>query len=332
MQQRVTLGPLREGERIVGVMATIEDVTARIDRERELAAGLRADDWQVRRAAVEELSREARPEMLMSLLAALRSEHRDFNVLSSALQLLGASDVDLTAPLVALLREPDADLRIQARSRSAIGRRPRAVDALIGALDDTDVNVRFHAIEALGRMRAGDAVDALAGIAEGDDFFLVFPAVDALAQDPRRARRRRALVPLLRRSDVTEPVADALGELGGADAVRPLVDVLNTTGPAAPLARALARLHERYEQRYGGGALDRRRVPGRHSAARARSASSMPWRRRRHRTSRALVTVLGWLRGPAVERALARLLGQPAVQATRSSRPSSVRTPASSIC
>jgi len=114
MQQRVTLGPLREGDRVVGVMATIEDVTARIEHERELAAGMRADDWKVRRAAVERLSRDAHPDMLVALVTSLRNEHRDFNVLSSALQLLAASEVDLTAPLVALLREPDVDLRIQA--------------------------------------------------------------------------------------------------------------------------------------------------------------------------------------------------------------------------
>ena len=48
------------------------------------------------------------------------------------------------------------------------------------------------------------------------------------------------LMPLLARADIVEPVADALGELGGAEAVAPLVGVLNTTGPAAPIARALA--------------------------------------------------------------------------------------------
>ncbi len=312
MQQRVTLGPLREGERIVGVMATIEDVTERIERERALAADLRADDWKVRRAAVEGLTRDAHPELLVSLVTSLREEHRDFNILSSALQLLGASDVDLTGPLVALLREPDADLRIQAALALGERQTPEAVAALIGALDDPDVNVRFHAIEALGRMRAGDAVDALADIAESDDFFLVFPAIDALAQihDVRVAPR---LVPLLRRSDVVEPVAEALAELGDADAVRPLADVLNATGPARPIARALARIHERYEQRYGAGALivsefqAAIRAPGSQRLLDALSMSTGS-------DLAPLVTVVGWLRGPAVERALARLLGQAAVR------------------
>ena len=89
----------------------------------------------------------------------------------------------------------------------------------------------------------------------------MFPAVDALARI-RDARVGPALVPLLERPTLAEPVAEALGELGGADVVRPLVAQLNGAGPPAPLARALARLHERYEQRYGGGARDRRRIPG----------------------------------------------------------------------
>jgi HEAT repeat protein len=314
MQQRVTLGPLREGEAIAGVMATVEDVTARIDREREMAEGLRADDWKVRRAAVEGLARDAHPDLLLSLLASLRTEHRDFNVLSSALQLLGASDVDLTGPLVALMHDPDPGLRMQVALALGERQTPGATEALVGALQDSDVNVRFHAVEALGRMRAGDAVDALADIAESDDFFLVFPAVDALARiyDPRVVPR---LIPLLRRPDIVEPVADALGELGGAEAVAPLVGVLNTTGPAVPITRALARLHERYEQHYAGGALVVEEFQAAIGPAGSQrildavsetSSDDLP----------SLVTVLAWLRGPAVERALAHLLGHAAVRPT----------------
>ena len=312
MQQRVTLGPVREGDVIAGVMATVEDVTARIDREREMAEGLRADDWKVRRAAVAGLSRDAHPDLLLSLLASLRTEHRDFNVLSSALQLLGASDVDLTGPLVALMHDPDPGLRMQVALALGERQTPGAVEALIGALEDPDVNVRFHAIEALGRMRAGDAVDALADIAESDDFFLVFPAVDALARiyDARVVPR---LIPLLRRTDIIEPVADALGELGGAEAVAPLVGVLNTTGPAAPIARALARVYDRYEQHYAGGAV----VIEEFQAAIAPVGSQRVLDAVSETGSDdlpSLVTVLAWLRGAAVERALAHLLGHAAVR------------------
>ena len=42
MQQRVTIGPLREGDDVVGTMVTVQDVTARLDAERSLAAALRS--------------------------------------------------------------------------------------------------------------------------------------------------------------------------------------------------------------------------------------------------------------------------------------------------
>jgi HEAT repeat protein len=344
MQQRVTLGALREESRIVGVMATIEDVTARLDMERALAEALRSpdaavrdaavrqvaaassleqprafeaalgdDDWRVRRAAVDGLSRHAHRDMLASLLTALRDQHHDFNVLSSALTLLATSDMDVTAPLIELLQGPDTDLRMQAALALGEQRQPAAVGPLVAALDDANPNVRFHAIEALGRLRAADAVEPLADIAESGDFFLAFPAIDALAQinDSRVALR---LVPMLVRDDIREPAIDALGELGGAEVVRPLVEILNTSGSALPVARALARLHDRYEARYGGGTYVTSEFQAALKSAGAQrlldAVTSAPVER-----LRALVMVLGWVRGPAVEQALTRLLGQPAIRA-----------------
>ena len=344
MQQRVTLGALREDSRIVGVMATIEDVTARLDGERALAEALRSpdaavrdaavrqvaaaeaieeprafepalrdDNWRVRRAAVDGLQRHAHRDMLASLLRALREEHHDFNVLSSALTLLATSDVDVTAPLIELLQGPDADLRMQAALALGEQQHPAAVDALVTALRDPDANVRFHAIEALGRLRAADAIEALADIAEAGDFFLAFPAIDALARisDGRAAQR---LIPMLARDDIREPVIDALAELAGAEAVRPLVGVLNDAGAVPAIARALARLRERYEARYGGGSYVIAEFQAALQPAGAQrmidAVAQAP-----ADALRPLVTVLGWLRGRAVEQALTRLLGQPAVRA-----------------
>ena len=344
MQQRVTLGPLRDADHVVGIMVTIEDVTARLDAERALAAdlrsrdpkvreeaaqriaaaeaveqpqaftaALRAEDWRVRRAAVDGLARHAHRDMLASLLTALREEHRDFNVLSSALQLLATSDVDVTGPLAELLQDGDNDLRIQAALALGEQRHPAAAAPLIAALEDPDVNVRFHAIEALGRLRAADAAEALSGIAEREDFFLAFPAIDALAQinDSRIAPR---LVPLLERRDIGDAVADALAELGGADVVRPLVVLLNSGGGALSIARALARLHDRYERHYGGGAYITDEF---HAAISPAGSQRLIDAVAQAATAdlRPLVIVLAWLRGPAVERALTRLLGHAEIRA-----------------
>ncbi|HVL66220.1 MAG TPA: HEAT repeat domain-containing protein [Vicinamibacterales bacterium] len=342
MQQRVTLGPLREGTAIVGVMATIEDVTARLDAERALAAALRGGDpeareaaarqlarsdqledpdalggalrdehWRVRRAAVHGLVRHADRDMLAALLTALRTEHGDFNVLSSALQLFAATDIDLTAPLAELLSDPNPDLRMQAALALGQQDQPAAVAALIQVLGDDDVNVRFHAIEALGRLRAADAVDALAAIAESGDFFLAFPAIDALARirDSRVAGR---LVPLLEAPELCDAAAAALGELAEADAIPPLVAALNAGRGTLAVVRAVAQLHERYE-RFGAGpyVADTFQQALRPSGAQHvldALALAPP------DDTRAVVLVLGWLRGAAVERALARLLGRPDIR------------------
>src|SRR4026208_114453 len=56
MQQRVTIAPLRDGDAIAGLIITIEDVTERRERERDLAAHLAEGDETVRLNAAETIS------------------------------------------------------------------------------------------------------------------------------------------------------------------------------------------------------------------------------------------------------------------------------------
>ena len=58
--------------------------------------------------------RRRTPSFVHTLVASLRHGHRDFNLLSSALKLLGSTNVEVTGVLAELLRDPDPDLRIQA--------------------------------------------------------------------------------------------------------------------------------------------------------------------------------------------------------------------------
>jgi HEAT repeat protein len=345
MQQRVTIGPLRNDEQIVGLMVTIEDVTPQLDAERDLADALASDDalrrqaasdaiaaagrieslepfdpvladenWQVRRAAVQSLARVADPEVVKSLLATLRAQHRDFSVLSSALRLLMLTDVDAVAPLAELLRSDDVDLRIQAALALGEQHDPAAIEPLLQALNDSDANVRFHAIEALGRLRAGAAADALVAIVETEDFFLAFAALDALAliNDSTVAPR---LVSLLENPNLRGAVVSALGSLGDEQAVLPLVRQFEEGSDATgAIAQALVSIHDRVEGQLDEGEhigdIVRRGVSdaGRTRILDAISSADpdqLP----------ALVRVLGWLRGSDVQRALAQLLGQPAVRA-----------------
>jgi HEAT repeat protein len=314
MQQRVTIGPIRDGREIVGVMVAIEDVTPRVEIEREVAGSLAADDWRVRAAAVAELKQVADGDVVVSIVESLRHEHRNFSLLSSAMALLSAGSVDVTQPLIGLLRDEDADLRIQAALALGEQHDTAAISALRAALSDADANVRFHAIESLGRLRAESAVDDLMAIVESGDFYLSFAALDALAaiDDPRVGPR---LVALLDRAELRLPVADALAALGDATAIAPLVAVLNASGVvAAPVAGALVAIHDRYEREFGDGAaiadtIRREVTPAAlphvlDAIASAATDQLVP-----------LVRVLAWFDGDSVERTLTRLLREPAVRA-----------------
>ena len=345
MRQQVMIAPLREDSEIVGTLVTIQDVTARLDRERELAeqlanpdeatrlraaqalaeeedeasvqalAGMLGDEsWRVRRAAVSGLARRGGAEAVAALLRLLREEHHSPSVLNSALQVLAMSDLDVFSPLVQFLRAPEAELRTYAAL--SLGERgdPRAIPELIAALEDSDANVRYHAIEALGKLRASEAVNALLAIAERRDFFLAFPALDALTSigDSQVASR---IVPLLEDELLRTAAADALGQLGDEQVVAPLAALLNMPdAPVLAVAQSLATLYDRYEAAYSEGV---------HIADLLRPAINLTGMQNlldalpgaQGDELRSLALVLGWLEGAAVERALTQLLGQPSARA-----------------
>ena len=339
MQQRVTIAPLRDGDSIAGVIVTVEDVTERLERERELSARLAHGDeatrlnaaetlsddesydttplldalsdnsWQVRRAAIKGVSQRAAPEAIAALLSSVVENHQNPSLLNSALRVLASSDVDTLSPLLELLRGPDHDLRMQAALALGEQSDTRAIGALIDSLNDADPNVRYHAIEALGKLKAVDAVDPLAEIVESRDFFLAFGALDSLAKigDPRVAPR---IVPLLDDDLLRDPAINLLGQLGDESAVAPLVALLNSsTAPTDAIAAALARLSDRYEQQYGAGGYIADLASHEISPAGVQKlldALETPG----NEDLRPLALVLGWLKRSGVDRALTRFMGR----------------------
>ena len=342
MQQRVTITPVKDGQRITGTLVSIEDVTDRRDRERDAAADLSGpdelkrmqaarvlgrdedgsdilldalsdDSWRVRREAVDGLIRHGGPEAIRTLLKTLIGEHRDFSVLSSAIEILSLSRIDVLGPLTELLEESDEDLKIQVAQ--ILGERgdARAVSGLMAALKDPDANVKYHVIEALGKLRAWDAIDALMAVVESRDFFLAFPALDALMRIGD-ASVVPHLIPLLKDDLLRNPTAELLGKLGDHAAIPPLVDLLNEPGvPAPAVAEALSALFVRYETLFdeGGHVIDlvrkQIRAPGIQNLLDAIASAQEV-------SLRPLAIVLGWMEGQAVERALSRLLGNPEVR------------------
>ena len=314
MQQRVTIAPLRDDDTIAGLIVTVEDVTDRLEREREFATpmleALSNDDWRVRREAVKEVSQRAAPETIAALLNSVVENHHNPSLLNSALQVLAAaSDVDTLSPLIELLHGPNPDLRMQAALALGEQSDTRAVEALVKALKDDDTNVRYHAIEALGKLKAVDAVDALADIAESKDFFLSFAALEAFTKigDARVTSR---IVPLVGDEFLRDPAINFLGQVGDETVVAPLTALLNTPGaPTEQIAQALAALSDRYEQQYGEGRYIADMTSaeisptGVQNLLDALATSGKP-------TLRSIALVLGWLKSPIVDRALTRFMGQ----------------------
>jgi len=146
MQQHVTIAPLRDDHSIAGLIVTVEDVTDRLERDRELSKNmleaLSDNDWRVRRTAVSEVSQRAAPDAIAALLTSVVENHHNPSLLNSALQVLAATDVDTRETLVELLQAPDPDLRMQAALALGEQRDIRAAGALIKALQDEDTNVR----------------------------------------------------------------------------------------------------------------------------------------------------------------------------------------------
>ena len=342
MQQRVTVGPLTEGNRISGLVISVQDVTAQHEKERNLAAGLTSkdpdvrraaaeglashaeldsvdsfssaigsDDWRVRRAAVAALAAAANQDFLQSVLAALKQEHRNFSTLSGALKLLAITDVEITGPLSELLHDEDPDLRIQAALALGEQHHPAAGPPLIAALDDVDANVRFHAIEALGRLRAPAAVEPLLGIVEGRDFFLGFAALDALSAigDSRVAPR---LTALLADPSFRGPAADALARLGDERAIPSLVQVVNDdAGATLPALSALCAIAGRIaDLGIDASSIVRESLSDsgrRHVIAAAHDAPAD--------VRPALARAFGWLGDAPAARQLGTLLAHPAARA-----------------
>jgi HEAT repeat protein len=312
MQQRVLIAPLRQGNRITGLMVTIEDVTVRREYEIKLAAELGHQNWQVRRDAVQTLVREQDVIPVSDLINKLRMEHRDPGLLNSILPVLVSSIREGFDALVELTHDEDPELRMYAALALGEGKDRRAIPALMTLLHDTDANVKYHAIDALSKLKAAEAVEELAGIAESREFFLAFPALDALAAigEPLVARR---IVPLLEDESLRSAAVSALGSIGDESMVAPMAQLLEYPNLVPVVVQALADLYQRYQDLFGEGEHIGDLFSRHASEAGARNMMEA-LNRATGETLRAMVRVIGWLDSESVIAALAHLLASPDVQ------------------
>jgi HEAT repeat protein len=342
MRQHVTIAPLRSGDVIEGVVVTIEDVTERFDRDRQLSVDLDSADegvrlraaqriaesgeapnllanaltdesWRVRRVAAEGMAEVGGRDVVDTLVEALREHHRDAALLNAALTALAQTREDVVTSIVGLLDFDDADVRTYAALALGLVGDVRAVPALAARFDDVDMNVRFHAIEALGRLGDRSVADAIASIAESRDFFLSFAALDALAEigEPAVAPR---LIPLLEDEMLRSAAATCLGALGVEDVAIPLaLQIARTNLSPAPIAVALANVFDRVEDEFGEGTLISELAAGVLTPASAKALIDAI-DGATDEEMRGIVIVLSWMSYDGIDDALAGLLSNAAVR------------------
>jgi len=307
MQQRAVIAPLRDGSAIVGLVETMEDVTARREDEMEGAKSLASEDGVKRRQQVERILAEPAETPVTELINRLRKEHRNTSVLNSVLQLLASGVWEALEPVVGLTGDNDAEVRMYAALTLGDMKDRRAIPALLRLLGDADINVRYHAIEALSKLTASEAVDALTDIAESGEFFLAFPALEALAAigEPRVATR---LLRLLDNEMLRAAAIGALSQLGDHATVAPLVSMMDRPYLAAIVAEALTTLHQRYEDQFREGqyvadlAAQHISKDGIRNLLDSLNTTT-------GKTLRMVVRVLGWIGDESVMEGLTRLLG-----------------------
>lgn len=266
-------------------------------------------NWRVRRETIDSLAMQNNPQITADLLRLLREQHRNPSVLNSVLQVLALSNIDPIPSLIECLKDPDPDLRVY--TALALGERhdPRSIPFLLEALNDPETNVRYHSIEALGHLQATEAVEALSQIAISGDFFLSFPALEALARIGD-ATVAPVLVPLLNDELLGAQVANTLSKLGDADVIVPMVNSLNQSHAVREVAMAIKNIHERYQNILGEGThIEDLTSENMMEAGLQNLVKSIKGAKLEELI--ALVHILGWLRGEAVEQSLISLLGNP---------------------
>jgi HEAT repeat protein len=234
-------------------------------RFEELIEALRDEDPDVRRDAVEDLGFSDDPRAVELLLEALRDEIPKVRAQAAyAFGQLGIADSRVFEALIEALRDSDSGVRMMAATGllqildqraderalgplcsallsddepdtrytaacalGALGD-PRAVDALLKALEDNDPELRHWAAEALGEIGDPRAVDALVQALEDDYLYVAQPAAEALGEigDPRAVD---ALLKALEDNDpeMRESAAKALGKIRDPRAVQPLLEALH---------------------------------------------------------------------------------------------------------
>ena len=235
-----------------------------------LTEALKDTDADVRKQAMQALTRLGAPVAFEALLAAIKDEDADVRQ-QAAHSLARLRDTRAVQPLIGALKDEDADVRQQAAFALGHMGATEAVPGLIAALEDSDEDVRQSAIFGLVKLGDRSAIPAYVGALKDESEDVRQQAVFALSR-VGDSSVVPAIVRLLasdESEDVRQQAAFALSQIGDESAVPALTAALKD--PSADVRRqAISALSE-----LADGDADRPRRGGKGPAA-APPSPAMP--------------------------------------------------------
>lgn len=319
MLQHVVIGPLNADSGIIGLVITIEDATSfyniKLSRSKQEKQNddIGHIDWRIRKSAGLEFAKNADADALAELLVRIKKEHQDLSILNSILLIMSISEIDVIGALLSLLDGNDIDLKIYVIQILGERNDPQSIPTLMQCMKDADANIRYHAIESLGKLEAREALNEICEIALSGDFFVTFPAIDALTKIGESSIVSK-LLPLFDDPIYQDAILNLIGKLGDADLVEFITLRLNQLATdVLPIVSALVSIHERYENQFQEGDLIKDIVnkhiseQGIQNMIRIVESSELL-------EIKYLVKVLGWISNKNTQKALTRVLGNPALQ------------------
>ncbi|MEW6004688.1 MAG: HEAT repeat domain-containing protein [Stygiobacter sp.] len=325
MQQLVTISPLHDGTKKIGLIIVIKDVTEEIEKSRvgnysnketinfhetssKLFINLGSEDWEKRKEAAESISKNHFT-LLNEIVSRIKNEHKNLNVINSALQVLINTPAEVDEILIELLNSDDTDLRIYAAQTMGEKNDPVFIGPLINALDDPNQNVKYHAIEALGKLNAKNAINKILEFALSEDFFISFPAIDALKNigDPNIAIK---LLPLINNEIFSTVVIETIGKIGNDKIINNLCDIINNNFQLTPfVCNSLIEIYYRHQKSLDEGEQITNQISKYINANGIENIiNSIPNVSNDSKSLISISKILSWLEGDKVEKSLTSLI------------------------
>lgn len=197
-----------------------EQVFARGADTPAILAALQDPRPDERERAIALAARHLSPE----LLGRMVGDDENAVLRNSALTALERQGPYAVPHLMALSRDANLEVAMFAVQILSRIKDPSTVQALLPLLEHPDTNIAQAAVEALGAVRAREAVPGLIRLLDAD-LWLQFAAVAALGEIGD-ARAVQPLLDSLQNEMLAEPAVEALGRIGAAEALPSLLGLL----------------------------------------------------------------------------------------------------------